>query len=203
MRGTAIGLLLASLGDWGGLVWAAPSDSSSSRVHARKAAPQTIVSEASLEYFIGQAARLVQRDTANDISSLNAQLEALKRQKQKRVQEKGQLAQIDLEIKELLQKMESKRAEEQDIKDDIAAAQDALQRLNEALEKTASSYTAIVGATSLNTFVRSLSAEKKRETQNKVRRALAQLIEARRVNLLRLSTTGPAFQPAPKPLTAK
>ena len=96
--------------------------------------------------------------------------------------------------------MQEKEQREQD---EARRAEEALQSLDLELTKSfTSGETAAAGMTSLTrSFVRRLPAEKRREAQIKVNRALAQLADARRVRLMRFS----AF-PAPaalKPPTSK
>lgn len=233
MRRTAIGLLLASLSVGGGFAWAAPLDSTSARAQVRRTVPVAIDSEASLELFIGEAARLLQSDTTKQLAALTARLDALNKQKQGILQQifdverqtvgaemahdtkrvaalgyqldalKGQLATVDVAIKNIVQQIQQLQDEEQRDQDDIKHAEENLQRLSEALNKAASQYTAIVGAASMNTFVRGLSVEKKHDTENKVRKALAQLAEARRIRLQLSTVSNPTFHPAPKPLKTK
>ncbi|MEO8054175.1 MAG: hypothetical protein ABI768_03420 [Acidobacteriota bacterium] len=106
---------------------------------------------------------------------------------------KAQLANVDLAIKDLLlhvQRLEDEAKREQD---EIKAAEDALDRLSWSLANAALQRTAIAGAfSSMDTFARGLSSAKKRETEERIRRALGQLAEARR---LRLSRHGPASAP--------
>lgn len=230
MRRAAVGLLVASL-FVSRPASAAPPVAEIAKASVGRVAPAAIDSEASLEFFIGQASRLVKGDTSKDLAALSSRLETLKTQKgalQQKILEKereiagaqaaaaaqaekaaraqhdslkAQLANVDVAIKDLLLQIQRLEDEAKREQDEIKAAEDALDRLSRSLVNAALQRTTIAGAiSSVDAFARGLSAAKKRETEDRIRRALAQLAEARRLRLsLAASAAGPAFRVAPKP----
>lgn len=223
MKRAAVGVVASLLG---GLAWAAPVDSLAQKAQVRSAAPTTIDSEASLEYFISQAGRLLKGDTSKDVAAMASRLETLKMEKsaiQQKILEKereiavkqaaaaaqaekaaqaalealsAQLAKVEVGVRDILAEIERFRAQEQSEKDEIKAAEENLRRFSDSLANAAHQRTVIAGATSsMDGFARGLSAAKKKETEDRVRKALAQLAEARRLRASRLpAVPGPALR---------
>ena len=62
---------------------------------------------------------------------------------------RAQLAQVDVEIKQLLQSVEKKQTEETDLQNAVQKGQDQPQRIMENLQKAAESYEQILGCASI------------------------------------------------------
>lgn len=224
VKRTAIGAVLSFLSALGG---AAPPDPLASKAHVVGVMPASIDSEASLEYFIAVAARIQKGDTSKDLGVMALRLESLKTQKralQQKILEKEreltgaqagaaaqaaraecdalktQLANVELAIKNLVAQIQRLEDEQRREQDQIKAADDALSRLLEALANAELRRTEIAGAiSSTDAFAKRLSPAKKRETEDRVRRAHAQLAEARRQRLsVQAPAPVPAFRIAPR-----
>lgn len=214
----------------GGLAWAAPVDSFAQQSQIRSVAAPSIDSEASLEYFIGLADRLLKGDSSKDLVAMATRLESLKTQKkalQQSILEKeretagkqaagaaqaeraaraqldslqAQVARVELSIKEILLQIQRLQDKERREQDEIKAAEDALDRFSQSLANAALRRTAVAGEiSSMDAFARGLSAAKKKETEDRIRKALAQLAEARRARLsLRGPVSAPALRVAPR-----
>lgn len=170
-----MGVVLSSLI---GLGWAAPADPLTQKAQVQRVMPASIDSEASLEYFIAAAGRLLKGDTSKDLAAMASRLESLKAQKralQLTILEKergiagkeaagatqadkaaraqidtlkSQLARVDVTIRDLMAEIERRRAQEQREQDEIKAAEDALRRFSDALANAAHQRTATWGEVS-------------------------------------------------------
>ena len=140
--------------------------------------PVSIDSDASLEYFIAAASRLVKGETSKDLVAMASRLETLNVQKSvlqrsilekeseiagkqvasatqaekaaraQRDAQKAELAKVDFAIRDLMAEIERRRAQVQREQDEIRAADSALRRFSDSLAGAQRQQTAIATATS-------------------------------------------------------
>lgn len=175
MKTVVMGLVLSAIG---GLGLAAPASSVAQPVQVQSVMPVSIDSDASLEYFIAAASRLVKGETSKDLVAMASRLETLNVQKSvlqrsilekeseiagkqvasatqaekaaraQRDAQKAELAKVDFAIRDLMAEIERRRAQVQREQDEIRAADSALRRFSDSLAGAQRQQTAIATATS-------------------------------------------------------
>lgn len=175
MRRPAVGLLLAPI-LVGGPAPAAPPVAEVAKVPAQRIAPAAIDSEASLEFFISTAARLVKADSAKQFALLSDRLKRLKEEKQalaRKLQDvqgqrtaaegardsarvtsldrqretlNAQLANVDLTIRELLLQIQRVEDEERREQDEARNAEEKLRALEASLAASADTQRTVAAA---------------------------------------------------------